>query len=118
MNKLASGLKLLLTPLLVVSSFVIQAKELPISAFEAVYDMYRQGDKLGEGSRTLQALGNDKYSIELSSKINWLIFSDKRRESSLFKFTDDTIQPIAFNYERTGTGKDKNLTVEFKDDGK
>lgn len=118
MNKFANGLTLLLVTLVALSSTVLQAKELPINAFEAVYDMYRQGDKLGEGSRTLQALGNDKYSIELSSKIKWLIFSDKRRESSLFKFTDNNLQPIAFDYERTGTGKDKNLSVKFQDDGK
>lgn len=89
-------------------------ESIEIKPFNAVYDMYRQGDKLGQGNRSLVALGNDKYTLELNSKIEWFIFSDKRKESSILEFKNNQAQPISYNFERTGTGKDKSLLVDFR----
>ncbi len=116
MNNVARGFAFLT---LILTAFICaetKANDLPIRPFEAVYDMYRQGDKLGSGSRSLTTMGDNTYSIELNSKMKWLIFSDKRKESSLFRFLNNEIQPVAYNYERTGTGKDKSLIAEFKSD--
>ena len=105
---------------LAISLFVqssANANEQRVQPFDAVYDMYRQGDNLGQGNRSLKALGNDKYTLELNSKIEWLIFSDKRKEVSLFNYTGNKLTPISYNYDRSGTGKDHKLTVDFKTDG-
>jgi hypothetical protein len=87
-----------------------------IKPFTAVYDMYRQGDKLGQGSRILTDLGDDTYSIELASDIEWLIFSDRRSELSIFKYQGRKITPMSYVYKRSGTGSDKDLKIEFKQD--
>lgn len=87
-----------------------------IKPFTAVYDMYRQGDKLGQGSRIMTDLGDDTYSIELASDIEWLIFSDRRSELSIFNYRNRKITPISYVYKRSGTGSDKELNIEFKQD--
>lgn len=84
-----------------------------IKPFTAIYDMYRQGDKLGQGTRKMTALGGHQYSIELASNIEWLIFSDRRMEKSTFNYVDGKIQPISYIYERSGTGSDKEFSIEF-----
>jgi hypothetical protein len=103
---------------LLITSSVATANEqtFVIKPFEAVYDMYRQGNKLGGGKRSLQALGDNKYSLELKSKLEWLIFSDERKEDSRFNFTNGNIVPSEYFYERTGTGKDKELNIKFNPD--
>ncbi len=87
-----------------------------VKPFEAVYDMYRQGDKLGSGKRSLTALGDNQYSLSLQSKIEWLIFSDKRLEKSHFSYMNGQIVPSTFLYDRSGTGKDKHLEITFNQD--
>ena len=90
--------------------------EQKVQPFDAVYDMYRQGDNLGQGTRSLKSMGNNKYTLELNSKIEWLIFSDKRKEVSLFEYKKDKITPISYDYDRSGTGKDQKLSVKFNPD--
>lgn len=84
-----------------------------IKPFDAVYDMYRQGDKLGSGKRSLKALGNNQFSLSLDSDIEWLIFSDERKEVSRFSYTQGKIIPSFYLYRREGTGKDKELDIMF-----
>ena len=92
--------------------------EQKVQPFDAVYDMYRQGDNLGQGTRSLKSMGNNKYTLELNSKLEWMIFSHKRNESSLFEYVGNKITPISYNYSSKGFGKDKKLTVDFKPDGR
>lgn len=93
-----------------------QVQGLDIVSFDAVYDMYRQGDLLGEGNRTLIQLEDNKYQLSLESELEWLIFSDNRKEVSTFKMSDKKITPLSFTYERSGTGADKSLSIEFAPD--
>jgi len=117
MNNISRVFSFCLITLLCVAHFNVKAAGEKVLPFDAVYDMYRQGDKLGQGNRSLKALGNNKFTLELNSKIEWLIFSDTRKEVSLFHYEGDTVTPISYNYDRKGTGKDKKLNVEFKPDG-
>ena len=89
-----------------------------IKPFTAQYDLFRQGDKYGQGERKLAELENGRYSLQLSSKIEWLIFSDERTELSEFFYQDDKITPYSYLYDRTGTGKDKQLSINFAEDKK
>lgn len=91
-------------------------KTFAIKPFQAVYDMYRQGDKLGSGKRSLKALGGNKFSLSLESKLEWLIFSDKRKEHSNFSHQNGQLTPSSYIYERSGTGKDKELDIKFNPD--
>jgi hypothetical protein len=87
-----------------------------IKPFDAMYDMYRQGDKLGGGKRSLKALGNHTYSLSLESDLEWLIFSDRRKEESTFHHMHGHLTPVSYAYERTGTGRDKELSIKFNPD--
>lgn len=87
-----------------------------IKPFVAKYDLFRQGEKYGEGSRELKDNGHGRYSLELSSHIEWLIFSDKRTEYSEFYYKNSNITPINYLFSRTGTGRDKNLSINFESD--
>ncbi len=109
-------LKLLSITLLVTFSTNLLANA--IKPFEASYDLFRQGEKYGEGKRVLMDVGNGRYSLELSSNIEWLVFSDERMELSEFYYKDNTITPISFLYDRTGTGPDKQLSISFAEDQK
>lgn len=91
-------------------------QEFVIKPFEAKYDMYRQGDKLGGGKRSLKALGGNTFSLSLESDIEWLIFSDARKEISHFTNNNGRLLPSTYSYERTGTGKDKEINIQFKPD--
>lgn len=105
----------LFTSLLSVSSQLLANA---IKPFEANYDLFRQGDKYGQGKRVLAELGDGRYSLELSSDIEWLIFSDQRVELSEFYYQNDKITPFSFLYSRTGTGKDKQLSISFAENKK
>lgn len=100
------------------SIFSLESQANAIKPFSASYDLFRQGDKYGEGKRELTQVGNDRYSLELSSNIEWLIFSDARTEISEFYYRDNKITPFSFLYSRTGTGKDKQLSISFSEDKK
>ena len=89
-----------------------------ITPFSASYDLFRQGEKYGEGKRVLTESGDGRYSLELSSKIEWLIFSDDRTEISEFYYQNNKITPFSFLYSRTGTGRDKQLSISFADNKK
>lgn len=103
------------------SSLIAVAAEEPaqstlIKPFTAIYDMYRQGDKLGQGSRIMTDLGDNNYSIELASDMEWLIFSDRRTELSIFNYQNGQVSPLSYSFKRTGTGPDKDIEITFKQD--
>jgi len=108
----------ILTISLLLTGSMVHANEstFAIKPFEAVYDMYRQGDKLGDGTRSLKALGDNKFSLSLKSELEWLIFSDKRKELSHFGYNNAQLIPSSYRYERSGTGKDKELDIRFNPD--
>lgn len=110
------ALTFVLSSLTATASFAKAVSDNDIKPFDAKYDLFRQGEKYGEGARVLKANGLDNYSLELSSKIEWLIFSDERTEYSEFIYKDSKITPVNYLFSRTGTGRDKNLSINFESD--
>lgn len=109
------ALTFVLSSLVSTATFAAATSENDIKPFVAKYDLFRQGEKYGEGSRVLKDNGQNSYSLELSSKIEWLIFSDERTEYSEFVYKDSEITPVNYLFSRTGTGRDKNLSINFED---
>ncbi|GAB3016838.1 DUF3108 domain-containing protein [Bowmanella dokdonensis] len=96
---------------------------LPLSAselvpFEAHYIAYRSGMELGQAEQKLTHLGRDQYKLEYRSHASFLFLSDTRSEESLFKLTADGLIPYRYHFERSGTGKDKQLSVRFDESGR
>lgn len=114
MTKSLALLKLTCFTVLLSVSSIVSANA--IKPFSADYDLFRQGEKYGQGNRTLAELDNDRYSLQLSSKIEWLIFSDERIEHSEFLYKNNQITPQSYLFDRTGTGKDKQFSINFSED--
>lgn len=87
-----------------------------IKPFVAVYDMYRQGDRLGQGERRLERQANNQYSLSLESELKWLIFSDRRKETSVFSVQDEQVVPSSYQFNRSGTGSDDEINILFNKD--
>ncbi len=104
----------ILTLSIVIATGLIMPATAQITPFSAVYDMYRQGDKLGSGERKLTRDSTGEYTLSLKSDLEWLIFSDKRFEKSIFSIEDGRVIPKSFEYKRSGTGKDDKLKIQFE----
>lgn len=120
MTKLFGAFILLATslasPFLLASSNGDLVTNTELAPFNASYDLYRRGDKLGKGSRSLTRTENNQYSIELSSQLSWFIFSDKRWETSQFSIQNQQVLPSTYSFKREGTGRDKSLQATFHPD--
>lgn len=99
----------LLTPFIVMFCLLFNpafAASLPFSSFNADYIVYRAGKQHGEAKRYLKLTENG-YQLGYSSDITWMIFSDKRHETSDFIVNNGQIQPLRYTVNRSGTGPDR-----------
>lgn len=80
--------------------------------FTADYLVYRAGKKHGEATRFLK-FSNDRYQMGYSSDISWLIFSDKRQETSEFTVNNGQVQPLQYVMKRQGTGPSRHYELHL-----
>lgn len=97
------------------SSTEVAPKLLP---FEAEYTAYRFGRDLGYATLSLQAEQDNQFRLDYYSKVSVFFLSDKRSEVSLFSYLDGKILPKTYIYERTGTGSNKSIGIEFSNQDK
>lgn len=81
--------------------------------FDAQYKASRSGMNVGHARQTLTHLGRDQYKLEYHSEASFLFLSDVRTEQSLFRLQEQHIIPYKYRFARTGTGKDKGLSLQF-----
>ncbi|TPV58556.1 DUF3108 domain-containing protein [Aestuariibacter sp. GS-14] len=82
--------------------------------FEAIYDVYRRGDKLGEGTRTLKLLSDSAWEFSYRTDLSVFFLSDRRHEISRLLIDEDfKIRPFWYEFKRTGTGADKKNCLTF-----
>lgn len=85
-----------------------------LKPFEAKYDAYRNGSKLGDAIMRLTEEPSGHYMLYYKSDVSIFFLSDKREETSVFSVTDSgKLVPWQYQYKRTGTGSDKKLSLEF-----
>lgn len=122
MSTLKSFNHLILLALFVGSLPFTQANEKPsdeisnpliVQPFIATYSILHKSDPVGTSTRTLKKLVDGNFEYSYHSKIKWLIFSDKRRETSILKVDDNKVIPISYLYKRKGTGRDKSYHWSF-----
>ena len=110
---------LLFTSLLITSG--ITYAQTPLSAadqasqfrlFSADYLVYRAGKNHGKANRYLK-FNNDRYQMGYSSDISWLIFSDKRQETSEFVVENQQIQPLNYVMKRQGSGPSRHYELQL-----
>ncbi|MDP2560128.1 DUF3108 domain-containing protein [Psychrobium sp. 1_MG-2023] len=83
-----------------------------LKLYQASYKLFRQGNELGEGYRELSATQSG-YSLKAHSKIQWMFLSDSRKERSDFSIVDGIFTPKQYHFVRTGTGRDREESIDF-----
>lgn len=89
-----------------------------LTQYQASYDVLRKGETHGEAKRELKKLADNSYEVTYHSEIEWMIFSDSRKETSKFTYNDHAISPTSYKMERSGTGPDKDYALEFDNQNK
>ncbi|ODC03041.1 hypothetical protein BFW38_05250 [Terasakiispira papahanaumokuakeensis] len=129
---------LCLCPLWITASPAAMARSqaLPLESYQATYTVFRDGDKIGEGTRTLvikpdtEHPSNDTtetstapvYTYQLTSRsdLSWWIFSDHREDKSQGKLIIQNakrqVVPLAYQFSRTGTGSNRAQSLRFLPD--
>ena len=103
--------------LVTLCSTAVSAEIPALSTFNADYIVYRAGKKHGEANRYLK-ITDQGYQLGYSSDISWMIFSDKRQETSDFVINHGQIQPLRYVLNRSGSGPNRyyelNLNPQTK----
>lgn len=110
-------MKRLIIGLIALISATVQAKDTLPDYFQATYDGYYEGEKVGEMVRVFKKVG-DNYTIISDSRIKGVYgiipVSDNRHETSLFKINESMeYLPIHYKMERTGTWLDFVMEANF-----
>jgi hypothetical protein len=78
--------------------------------FSADYLVYRAGKSHGTANRFLR-YQDGQYQMGYSSDISWLIFSDKRQETSEFTVNDGQVTPLHYLMSRKGSGPSRHYEL-------
>lgn len=100
-----------------------EAKQKPIitiPAFSAQYTLLHKSDPVGSALRQLTYVENTNNKPDSKSAIyhyetdiEWLIFSDKRSETSTLTIDGNKVIPQHYVYKREGTGRDKSYEWRY-----
>jgi len=88
-------------------------KNIVVKPFIAEYTILHKSSPVGTGVRELKNLDNGLIKYSYHTEIEWLIFSDKRKETSIVSLIDDQVTPTHYLYLREGTGKDKKYEWQY-----
>jgi hypothetical protein len=114
MNKyLVSFILLLSLGLFSKLAWTSSANQSQLKPFIATYTLLHKKDEVGTAERKLIQLDNGHWQFSYHTDLEWLIFSDKRTETSTLAIKDGTATPLAYEYQREGTGKDKHKKWQF-----
>lgn len=110
------------------------SQTLSLQGYQATYTVFRDGDEIGQGTRTLEVTPTSRassdpatknptsYTYQLTSRsdLSWWIFSDHREDKSQGKLIvqDSRFQvvPLAYQFSRTGTGSNRAQSLRFLPD--
>lgn len=92
-----------------------------IPAFSATYTLLHKSDPVGTARRELayidnivgSSAGSQSAIYHYETDIKWLIFSDKRAETSTLSLKDGKVTPHHYRYDREGTGRDKSYEWHY-----
>ncbi|RUO40464.1 hypothetical protein CWE15_06815 [Aliidiomarina taiwanensis] len=82
-------------------------------AYEAMYELTRRGTKRGEAGRALRKEENGVWVYDTYTDAAMLFLSDRREHITEFILEGTQVKPLEFHYQRTGTGSNKSLAIQF-----
>ena len=84
--------------------------------FDAHYSLTRNGSKIGETSRRFHLQKNGLYRYHSKTRstgaLKWIL-NIEIEEKSWMQIDNESIKPIAYNYQRTGNLKNKTRNLQF-----
>ncbi|QBY05606.1 DUF3108 domain-containing protein [Thalassotalea sp. HSM 43] len=95
------------------SAFAEQAPVSFIPDFTANYNIVHDGDIVGKAKRVLKNLPDGTVEFSYKTDIEWMIFSDHRKEFTTNRIVDGQVIPLSYKSDREGTGKDKYYHWSF-----
>lgn len=87
-----------------------------LQPFEAFYDLYVHGLRVGRLTRQLTVTANGEAEYASTTEAVGLVRLVKQEtvaERSRFNLSTDAIRPLSYRYDRTGGGNDKHVSVDF-----
>ncbi|WP_448555585.1 DUF3108 domain-containing protein [Thalassotalea montiporae] len=84
-----------------------------VSPFTAQYTILRKSKAVGSATRELEYLDNGLAKYSYHTDIEWMIFSDRRAETSIVEVAGGKVTPSHYTYNREGTGKDKYYEWQY-----
>jgi len=89
-----------------------------VPAFRAKYTLLHKSSPVGTALRQLTYVGQDNNESKAAvyhyhTDIEWLIFSDKRSETSTLTIKNNKVIPQHYTYDREGTGRDKSYEWRY-----
>lgn len=84
-----------------------------VPAFKAHYTLLHKGDPVGKAVRELSYQEQGKATYHYHTDLKWLIFSDKRSETSKIIVQKNQVIPQHYVYSREGTGRDKSYEWRY-----
>ncbi|GAA5134316.1 DUF3108 domain-containing protein [Thalassotalea piscium] len=84
-----------------------------VKPFIANYTIIHKSKSVGTATRELKKLDNGLFEYSYQTSIEWLIFNDDRKETSLVEISGDHVTPVDYHYTREGTGRDKSSHWQF-----
>jgi len=91
----------------------ISSAKATIPAFTANYSVLHKSDPIGTAVRSLSYLADGTINYHYKTEVEWLIFSQKRTETSIISVEKNRVIPQFYSYKREGTGKDKYYKWQF-----
>jgi len=84
-----------------------------LKPFVSNFVALRSGKDVGSANLKLVLVDSNEYELTYKSKVSRFFLSDKRFEKTRFYNKDGILTPLLYDYKRTGTGRNKELSVIF-----
>lgn len=81
--------------------------------FSAQYTVLHKSDPVGSATRALSYQEDGSINYHYKTKVEWLIFSQTRSETSILTIDKNKVKPQHYVYTREGTGKDKRYEWRY-----
>jgi len=88
-------------------------KNIVVKPFVAEYTIIHNSSPVGKGIRKLIYLENGQAEYSYKTDIDWLIFTDNRKETSTVSIVGNQVIPSHYQYDREGTGRDKSYEWQY-----
>ncbi len=89
------------------------ATERKLRPFYAMYTAFRSNKEVGDVELKLSNEQKNQYELFYRSDISRFFLTDQRQETTSFVTSNNQLKPVSYQYQRTGTGPNKDLTLEF-----